>query len=69
MSFSDVGWLPFMSDSYRATLGAIDPGRALRVAEDYIEAFFDRHLKGKVSPLMKAPSAGYPEARFETNSQ
>jgi dienelactone hydrolase len=69
MSFSDVGWLPFMSDAYKATLGAIDRTRALRVAEDYIEAFFNRHLKGKPSPLMTAPSPRYPEARFEVNSQ
>jgi dienelactone hydrolase len=69
MSFSDVGWLPFMSDSYKATLGAIDRTRALRVSEDYIEAFFDQHLKGKPSPLMTAPSTHYPEARFEMSSQ
>jgi dienelactone hydrolase len=69
MSFSDVGWLPFMSDSYKATLGAIDRTRALRVSEDYIEAFFDQHLKGKPSPLMTAPSTHYPEARFEISSQ
>jgi hypothetical protein len=69
MSFWDVGWLPFLSDSYKATLGAIDRTRALRVAEDDIEAFFNRHLKGKPSPLMTAPSPRYPEARFEVNSQ
>jgi dienelactone hydrolase len=69
MSFSDVGWLPFMSDSYKATLGTIDRTRALRVAEDYIEAFFNRHLKGEPSPLMTTPSTQYPEARFERNSQ
>jgi predicted dienelactone hydrolase len=69
MSFSDVGWLPFMSDSYKATLGAIDRTRALRVSADYIEAFFDQHLKGKPSPLMTAPSTHYPEARFEMSRQ
>jgi len=46
MSFSDMGWLSFMSDSYKAQLGSIDRARALRVTEDYLEAFFDRHLKG-----------------------
>jgi len=69
MSFSDVGWLPFLSDSYKAMLGAMDCTRALRVAEDYIEAFFDQHLKGKPSELMMAPSTDYPEARFEANGQ
>ena len=69
MSFSDTGWLPFMADSYKATLGAIDPERALRVAEDYIEAFFDQSLKGKATALMQAPSTEYPEARFETSGQ
>jgi dienelactone hydrolase len=65
MSFSDLGWLPFISDSYKAKLGGIDYTRALSVSEDYIEAFFDQHLKGISSPLMKAPSADYPEALFE----
>ena len=69
MSFSDVGWLPFMSDAYTATLGAIERTRALRVAEDYIEAFFDQHLKEKPSELMMTQSTNYPEARFETNSR
>jgi len=69
MSFSDMGWLPFMSDTYKATLGAIDPKRALRVAEDYIEAFFDQALSGKTSPLMQAPSADYPEVRFERSNR
>ena len=69
MSFSDVGWLPFLSDAYKATLGAIDPTRALRVAADYIEAFFDQHLKGRASPLLTGPSTDHPEAQFQTNTQ
>ena len=70
MSFSDAGWLPFLSDSYKATLGAMDRTRALRISEDYIEAFFDQHLKGGTpSPLMTAASSPDPEARFERSSQ
>jgi dienelactone hydrolase len=67
MSFSDMGWLSFMSDSYKAQLGSIDRARALRVTEDYLEAFFDQHLKGMPSPLLAAPSPHYPEVRFETH--
>jgi dienelactone hydrolase len=69
MSFSDLSWLPFISDSYKAKLGAMDRARALRVSEDYIEAFFDQHLKEEPSPLMKASSIRPPEATFEKNSQ
>jgi hypothetical protein len=69
MSFSDAGWLPFFSDSYKTTLGAIDSARALRVSEDYIEAFFDLYLRQRPSALMSAPSVHYPEVLFEKNSQ
>jgi predicted dienelactone hydrolase len=66
MAFSDMPWLPMMSASYKQTLSSIDPTRALRVAADYLEAFFDQHLKGKPSSLLERPSDQYPEARLTT---
>ena len=32
-----------------------------RVTSDYLLAFFDRHLKEKLSPLLDGPSPDHPE--------
>ncbi|WP_240139671.1 alpha/beta hydrolase family protein [Streptomyces sp. MUM 178J] len=41
------------------------PGsRALEITRAYTAAFFDAHLKGIPQPLLRGPSAGYPEVSF-----
>jgi hypothetical protein len=34
----------------------------------YARAFFDKHLKGMVSPLLDGPSADFPELIFRSNN-
>ena len=51
-------------------LGRADPTvplpgeRSVRITGAYVGAFFDRHLRGRVQPLLHGPSAAYPEVRF-----
>lgn len=47
------------------TVGPIDGKRCLRIQNDYIRAFFDKHLKGKDSALLDGSSAAYPEVEIE----
>ena len=42
-------------------LGSIDGKRCLRIQNDYVRAFFDKHLKGRDNGLLDGPSADYPE--------
>lgn len=67
-SFTDEGMLPFLGDgAKKAMLGTIEPGRALSITSTFLDAFFDKYLNGKPSPLLSGPSAEYPEITFETN--
>jgi dienelactone hydrolase len=50
-------------------LGAIDPARALSITQVYVEAFFDRYLKGKKSVLLNGPTPQYPEITFARPNQ
>jgi len=61
MSFSDEGMLPFVPQAEKASLGTIAPARALRIAEKYVEAFFDRYLKDLDVPVLRGTSREYPE--------
>ena len=38
---------------------------ALAGAQAYVEAFFDRYLKGKAPALLNGPSPDFPEITFE----
>jgi dienelactone hydrolase len=43
----------------------LDPRRAHEIISAYTLAFFDHYLRGQSSDLLKAPSAKYPEVKFE----
>lgn len=45
--------------------GSLDSQRALQIIDDYLLAYFDKHLKGKESALLDAPSAAHPEVQFD----
>jgi dienelactone hydrolase len=47
----------------------IDPKRAIKITQAYIEAFFDRYLNGQTVALLKGPSPEYPEIMFERGSE
>jgi predicted dienelactone hydrolase len=65
-SFSDLPFLPLPSELADPLLGGatIVPARMWRVTNDYLLAFFDRHLNGVPSPLLDGPSPAYPEVEF-----
>jgi predicted dienelactone hydrolase len=45
-------------------IGTLDPTRSITVQRTYIEAFFDRYLRHRPSPLLDGPSPAYPEMQF-----
>jgi len=45
-------------------IGPLDPARAVTIQQAYPLAFFDRHLRGRHSPLLTGPSPAFPEVRF-----
>ncbi len=47
-------------------LGSIDGDRMEVIMSAYTLAFFDKYLRGKDSPLLKTPSAPYPEVEFSS---
>ena len=66
----DWGLLPFIPTSVkRASLGTIDPARALTITTAYVEAFFGEYLEGRKSPFLNGPSPEYPEITFEANKK
>lgn len=49
-------------------LGPIDGRRMERIMNAYIRAFFDQHLSGRDSPLLKGASSDYPEVTLQTRA-
>jgi predicted dienelactone hydrolase len=45
-------------------IGTLDGPRGAAVQRAYIAAFFDRYLRHRPSPLLRGPSADYPEVEF-----
>ncbi len=59
--------MPFVPQNAKAQrVGTIEPGRALAITKNYVEAFFDGYLKGTRTELLNGPSPAYPEITFET---
>jgi pimeloyl-ACP methyl ester carboxylesterase len=64
---TDSGLIPFVPESKKtAETGAIGARRAHVITKAYVQAFFDRHLKGKPSSLLDG-SSPFPEVTFESN--
>jgi predicted dienelactone hydrolase len=47
-------------------LGSIPGRRALAVTAAYVKVFLDHVLNGAATPLLRGPTAAYPEMRFDT---
>jgi hypothetical protein len=60
-SFSDLTLLA----GYDDTLMAADAARDFEIAQSYLRAFFDKHLKGVPNSLMDQASAPYPGVRID----
>ena len=62
----DMTDAPFLPLAVEAGLsGPIGADRAHRIVNAYSVAFFDRHLRGRPTPLLDGPTAQFPEVRFE----
>jgi dienelactone hydrolase len=67
MFSSDAALVPSISPGMQKMLaGSLDVKRVHYITKAYVEAFFDRYLKGKPSLLLIKPSVEFPEATFET---
>jgi hypothetical protein len=64
MNFTD---LPLLSPVLAAALGTgpIHRDRCIRIVTTHSLAFFDKHLKGEIAPLLNGPSSEFPEVTFE----
>jgi hypothetical protein len=52
---------------FTKAFGPISGYRMVKIVNDYVLAFFDKHLKGEMSPLLDGPSADYPEVEFQSH--
>ena len=61
---------PFLSLLFRwlGITGPVDPGRAHAIINTYTLAFFDRHLGGRLAPLLDGTLRPYPEVMLERRS-
>jgi predicted dienelactone hydrolase len=57
-------WSPLFP--FMGITGAIDQQRSHNIINAYSLAFFDKHLKGRSSPLLDQSAKPYPEVLFET---
>jgi predicted dienelactone hydrolase len=67
LNFSDLSLpgLPDLLNIPEGAIGTIDGLRCLKIQNDYILAFFNKHLKEKDSGLLDGPSSDYPEVILE----
>jgi hypothetical protein len=50
---------------FTKAFGPIDGYRMVEIVNSYALAFFDKHLKGEISPLLAGSSADYPDVEFQ----
>jgi pimeloyl-ACP methyl ester carboxylesterase len=66
-TFTDAPLMfPVAVGPLRQMMGSIDGARAQQVLNTYTRAFFDAHLKGIASPLLRGPAPEYPEMQWIT---
>jgi len=66
-SFTDVpAWKEYVSEKFKNILGSIDGRRVLKIQNDYVLQFFNKHLKGLQAPLLDGPAKQYPEVIFKS---
>ncbi len=47
-------------------IGPMDGYRFLKIQNDYVLEFFDKHLRGLSAPLLEGSSSMYPEVIFKS---
>jgi pimeloyl-ACP methyl ester carboxylesterase len=71
-TFGDVSLLAALNVDARcfqpANVGRIDAAHAHAIITTYIEAFFDKHVRGLDVPLLDGPSIDYPEVTLEIDA-
>jgi predicted dienelactone hydrolase len=51
---------------FTKAFGSIDGYRMVEITNAYTLAFFDKHLRGEMSPLLDGPSPDYPDVEFQS---
>ncbi|MDT0451299.1 alpha/beta hydrolase family protein [Streptomyces hesseae] len=72
LTFTDAPWLverfgmpsTVPPEAVPGSFGTLKADRSTALTRAYMNAFFDRHLRGMPSPLLERPSAAYPEVSF-----
>jgi len=68
LSFSDVSIMAPIYGKQLGYLGPLDGHKVMHIVNDYVVAFFDKHLKGLDAPILAGPSPDYPEVKFESRN-
>jgi predicted dienelactone hydrolase len=50
---------------FTKSFGSINGYHMIKIINDYTLSFFDKHLKGEISPFLDGPSPNYPEVTIE----
>jgi dienelactone hydrolase len=65
-NFSDLSaWGDYLTKE--DILGSIDGRKFLKIQNDYVLQFFNKHLKGLPAPLLDNPPKDYPEVKFKSS--
>jgi predicted dienelactone hydrolase len=65
-NFCDISAFPeYLSQNYQGILGSIDGRKFLKIQNDYVLQFFNKHLKGIAAPLLNENSDVYSEVKYK----
>ena len=66
-NFCDISaYKEYLSEKFKGILGPIDGRKFLKIQNDYVLQFFNKHLKGIPAPLLDEPPKEYPEVIFKS---
>ncbi len=66
-NFCDLSaYKEYLSEKFKSMLGSIDGRKFLKIQDDYVLQFFNKHLKGMQAPLLDGPSTKYPGVIFKS---
>jgi hypothetical protein len=65
-NFCDISaFREYLSDDHQSILGSIDGRKFLKIQNDYVLQFFNKHLIGRSASLLNENSNVYPEVKYK----